>query len=219
MTSESKAIQRAKMVLDDVASLLEHHPAQADPKPGRPAGPGYGHLLRSGVALCYTAWEVYVEEALLETVELLMEDTEPVDLPGTLREWVAEAKPSPWAFVGDEWRSEVITLVARRIEGDDKGRYGFNTASVGNVDGLYRQVLGVSPICGVKWKGRSNAMVRREISQLVEIRGEIVHKGTTPSALNLNGVRTWSDFVTRVCDKFDDQLVEFRHGQTSTSKH
>nr|WP_246011062.1 HEPN domain-containing protein [Nocardia mexicana] len=197
-------------MLADVTSLLEHHPAQNDPRRGRPAGPGYGHLLRSGVALCYTAWEVFVEEALLETVELLLESTEPHSLPGTFRDWIVEGKPSPWAFVGDGWRSEALALVHKRIEGDGKGRFGFNTASVGNVDGLYNQVLGFSPIYAVKWSGRSNAMVRRDVSDLVEIRGEIVHKGTTPGALNLKGVRSWSEFVTRLCEKFDEQLVDFR---------
>lgn len=159
-----------------------------------------------------------MEEALLETVELLMEDTEPDDLPDTFREWIVDAKPSPWAFVGDGWRREALSLVEKRIEGDGKGRFGFNTASVGNVDGLYNQVLGVSPIYGVKWRGRSNTMVRRDVSDLVEIRGEIVHKGTTPGALNLKGVRSWSEFVTRLCEKFEEQLEEFRSQATSPGK-
>lgn len=216
--SASKAVERAKLVLADVESLIEHHPAQGDPKPGRPAGAGYGHLLRSGVALCYTAWEVYVEEALVETVELLTETVSPAELPETFREWVVTAKPSPWAFVGDGWRDEAVALVRARIEGDGKGRFGFNTASVGNVEGLYQQVLGIAPIYAVKWRGRSNEMVRRDVSDLVEIRGEIVHKGTTPGALNLKGVRSWADFVTRLCEKFDEQLIEFRTGLTSGNK-
>ncbi|WP_433563207.1 hypothetical protein ACQP1O_38400 [Nocardia sp. CA-151230] len=217
--TDSNAFARAGQVLADVASLLDHHPAQSDPKRGRPAGAGYGHLLRSSVALCYTAWEVYVEEALVETVQLLVADGEPDELPVAFRTWVAELKPSPWTFVGDAWRYQVVELVRERIEGDDTGRYGFNTASVGKVTGLYKEVLGYSPLQDIKWQSKSNAAVRRDISLLVQVRGEIVHKGTTPGSLNLKGVRDWSSFVGRLCEKFDEQLGQFRADVSSGSKN
>jgi hypothetical protein len=119
-------------------------------------------------------------------------------------------KPSPWAFVGDGWRDQAVELVRKRIEGDETGRYGFNTASVGKVSGLYEEVLGYSPLRDVKWQRKGNAAVRENISLLVTVRGEIVHKGTTPGSLSLSGVRSWSSFVERLCEKFDERLVEFR---------
>lgn len=116
-------------------SPLDHHPAQKDPKPGKPAGPGYGPLLRAGTALCYTAWEVYVEESLLETVQWFVGNSSPADLPEALRTWVAGQTGDPWTFVGESWRDAVIALVRARLEGDDACRFGFNTASVPKVKG------------------------------------------------------------------------------------
>lgn len=216
--SEPSALEAAKGLLEDVASLLDHHPAQKDPKPGKPPGPGYGPLLRAGTALCYTAWEVYVEEALLETVSWLLDNKSPDELPQALRSWVVERNGDPWAFVGDSWRSAVLEHVRSRLEGDEQGRYGFNTASVSGVEGLYNQILGYSPLRNIRWQKKSNASVRRDISTLVEVRGEIVHRGSTPGALALGGVRSWADFVRRLTEKFDAGLVEFRSGLATGGK-
>lgn len=216
--SQPPALDAARSLLEDVASLLDHHPAQKDPKPGKPPGPGYGPLLRAGTALCYTAWEVYVEEALLESVSWLLDNRSPEDLPEALRTWVADQNGDPWAFVGDSWRAAVLGLVRSRLEGDAQGRFGFNTASVSGVEGLYNQVLGYSPLRAIRWQKKSNAAVRKDISTLVEVRGEIVHRGTTPGGLSLGGVRSWADFIRRLTEKFDAGLVEFRTGIPSGSK-
>ncbi|MCD0172356.1 HEPN domain-containing protein [Micrococcus luteus] len=216
--SESSALGVAKSLLDDVASLLDHHPAQKDPKPGKPAGPGYGPLLRASTALCYTAWEVYVEEALIETVSWMLDNRSPDDLPDALRSWVSLQSGDPWAFVGDSWRSAVIEHVRARLEGDEQGRYGFNTASVPGVESLYNQILGYSPLREISWQKKANKAVRKDISTLVQVRGEIVHRGSTPGALSLGGVRSWADFVRRLTEKFDACLVEFRSGLTSGGK-
>nr|WP_108870579.1 HEPN domain-containing protein [Tessaracoccus timonensis] len=204
------ALEAAQNLLGDVNSLLDHHPAQKDPKPGKPAGPGYGPLLRAGTSLCYTAWEVYVEESLIETVEWLLENKEADELPKKLRSWVVEQRRDPWVFVGDSWRSTVLELVRSRIEGDSEGRYGFNTASVGGVESLYGSILDFCPLREIKWQKKANASVRKQISDLVKIRGEIVHRGSTPDALNLGQVRNWADFVRRLIEKFDERMVEFR---------
>lgn len=212
------AIQVANSLLEDVNSLLDHHPAQKDPKPGKPAGPGYGPLLRAGTSLCYTAWEVYVEESLTETVEWLLENKKVGELPEALRSWVAEQSNDPWAFVGDSWQSTVLDLVQSRIQGDEQGRYGFNTASVSGVESLYSNILGYCPLREIKWQKKTNASVRKDISSLVKVRGEIVHRGSTPGALNLSGVRGWADFVRRLVEKFDEHMVEFHSGLTSGGK-
>ena len=204
------ALKAAQELLGDVNSLLDHHPAQKDPKPGKPAGPGYGPLLRAGASLCYTAWEVYVEESLIETVEWLLTNKKADELPEKLRSWVAEQSSDPWVFVGDSWRSAVLELVRLRIEGDSDGRYGFNTASVRGVESLYKSILGFCPLREIKWQKKTNAAVRKQVSELVKIRGEIVHRGSTPDALNLGLVRNWADFVRRLIEKFDEHMVEFR---------
>ena len=113
--SDSSALKAATNLLNDADSLLAHHPASKehkaskDHKPAMPTAREYGPLLRSGVALCYTAWEVYVEEALIETVEWLLENLQPEELPKAMREWVAKDRPDPWVFVGDSWGGRITT--------------------------------------------------------------------------------------------------------------
>lgn len=216
--SGTSAFEAAKSLLGDVASLLEHHPAQQDPKPGKPAGSGYGPLLRASTALCYTAWEVYVEECLLETVEWFLKNKEVGDLPDALRSWVGEQNCDPWAFIGNSWQTAVLNLVRLRVEGDKQGRYGFNTASVSGVEGLYLQILGYCPLREISWQKKTNKSVRKDISTLVVVRGEIVHKGSTPGSLNLGSVRSWAEFVRRLTEKFDEHMGEFRSGLTSGDK-
>ncbi|MDK9661417.1 hypothetical protein [Propionibacterium freudenreichii] len=216
--SDSTAFEAAESLLGDVASLLENHPAQQDPKPGKPAGPGYGPLLRASTALCYTAWEVYVEECLLETVEWLLKNKAVGDLPDALRSWVGNQGCDPWAFVGNSWQTAVLELVRLRVEGDEQGRYGFNTASVPGVEGLYVQILGFCPLREISWQKKTNKSVRKDISTLVVVRGEIVHKGSTPKSLTLGRVRSWADFVRRLTEKFDEHMVEFRTKPTSASR-
>lgn len=208
--NEISALDAAKRLLGDVDSLLDHHPAQRDPKPGKPTGPGYGPLLRAGTALCYTAWEVYVEEALLETTRCLLDNDDAQNLPSAMRSWAVEQSRDPWAFVGDSWKATVMELLRSRLEGDEQGRNGFNSASVPKVEGLYKQILGYSPIRDIRWPKRSNQSVREQISLLVHVRGEIVHRGSTPGALTLGGVRGWASFVRRLTEKFDERLVAFR---------
>ncbi|MCB6401424.1 HEPN domain-containing protein [Schaalia odontolytica] len=216
--SDLTALKTAAELLSDVDSLLDLHPASKDHKSGTSTALGYGPLLRSGVALCYTAWEVYVEEALVETVEWLLENLEPQELPKAMREWVAKDRPDPWLFVGDSWRAESLRRVRAHIEGDDEGRYGFNAASVGKVIRLYTDILGFDPLSSVTWQNKTNAAVKNGVADLFAIRGEIVHKGATPGHLNLGGARGWVDFVRRLTEKFDACLVEFRTGLTSGGK-
>lgn len=206
------ALESAEALLSDVESLMQHHPAQKDPSRGRPPGAGYGPLLRACVALCYTAWEVYVEEALNETVATLCHDLDPVSLPDALRSWATANIADGWLFAGDSWRVEIPRAVESLTLGDGNTEFGLNTASPKQVSILYRDVLGIDPLAAVRWQGRTNKSVRDEVHNLVKVRGEIVHKGATPNSLNLAGVRAWVDFVRRLCGKFDQQLAKLVAG-------
>lgn len=219
MSQALTALEASDALLEDVRSLLEHHPASKLSGPGRPAlAPGVDPLLRACVSLCYTAWEVYVEEALRETVADLVSRDDPQGLPISLRDWVAaKAKSDPWAFAGGGWKSTVAAELDKRLDGSG-GKFGFNTASPDGVIKLYREVLGFEPLTSVSWQRYSNDKVLADVGTLVEVRGEIVHRGTTPGKLDFNGVRAWIAFIERLCAKFDARLVEFRTGIPSGAK-
>lgn len=210
MTS-STALEASGSHIADVRSLLEHHPASKLTGPGRPvAAPGIDPLLRACVSLCYTAWEVYVEEALRETVEDLLGRLDADELPSKLRDWVGGvAKSDPWLFAGTGWKQVIRDELSRRIDGVG-GKSGFNTASPDNVIALYKSVLGFEPLTAVSWQAYGNDKVLSSLGDLVSLRGEIVHKGTTPGGLDIQGVRDWVAFVERLCQKFDARMASYR---------
>ena len=219
MSQKLTALEASDALLEDVRSLLEHHPASKLSGPGRPvSAPGVDPLLRACVSLCYTAWEVYVEEALRETVADLLNRDDPQDLPISLRDWAAaKAKSDPWAFAGEGWKLVVATELEKRLDGSG-GRSGFNTASPDGVIKLYKEVLGFEPLTIVSWQGYANHKVLADVEKLVEVRGEVVHRGTTSGVLDFRGVRNWIAFVERLCAKFDSRLVDFRFNTTSSGK-
>jgi hypothetical protein len=92
----SQALDRLNVMLGDVDNLLEFHPAARSNGKGRPAG-DLKPLLRSSVVLTYAAWEVYVEDSMIETVRgIAQPPTVPARLPEELRKFVGLATIDPW---------------------------------------------------------------------------------------------------------------------------
>lgn len=184
----------------DVGTLLDLHPAVANPGAGRPPG-DTGPLLRSSVVLIHTAWENYVEQFVLEAASALLATIgdDHTRLPGGLRRGLEEKfGDDPWALAGTGWRTEAVASVQVAV-----GR--LNTPNSNAVEGLCKKYLGIRDVfdrCG--WQNKQPEAVRADLDQLVhEVRGEIVHKGRTVGPLTLGGVRSWRDFVGRLVQRLD----------------
>ncbi|MET8198005.1 hypothetical protein [Micromonospora taraxaci] len=96
----SKALERLGVMLGDVDNLLDYHPAAKEPVRGRPPG-NLKPLLRSCVVLTYAAWEVYVEDSMIEAAESIAESASgPVQVPATLRAFVTSWCKDPWCLAG-----------------------------------------------------------------------------------------------------------------------
>lgn len=212
-----KALEASKRLLEDVNSLLENHPASKQVRPGRPsAGVGVDPLLRSCVALCYAAWEVYVEEALHGAVEHLLNNLDAQSLPSSLRNWIASeyGKNDPWNFAGEGWKAETRNLIGLRLYGKD-GQNGFNSANAKAVKKLYGDILGYEPLSEISWQSMSNDRVVREIEALVYERGAIVHTGVSVSGEKAKGKLSFKTvssrvlFIERLCEDFNRKLVDF----------
>ncbi|MEV4281482.1 HEPN domain-containing protein [Actinoplanes xinjiangensis] len=197
----------------DVNILLELHSGSG--VPGRPAG-NNGPLLRSALVLLVTAWENYVEQVLIEAVDHVMPNiaADPALLSPYLRDAVAKkAKDSPWAVIGDGW----LEVARKRLDYEIDA---FNNAASKQVNELVKQVLGIEDILdSVSWQGVGPAKAQSDLTELVnDIRGEIVHKGTTPGDLGLPGVRSWKRYTANLVKNFDVALakaVTDRYGSCS----
>lgn len=187
-------------LMQDVQNLDALHPA---PKgtPGRPPG-DTGPLLRSMVVLLHTAWENYVEQVSLEGLNFLLEEIgqDHTKLPRALKVKVAAAK-NPWALAGVLWQTEGREAVRREAS-------KLNTPNVENSEALLDLALGMpEALHGIRWQKMSSPKVIANIDEFVhDIRGEIVHKGSTPGKLNKAGVGSWITFFANLTLRLDNKI-------------
>jgi hypothetical protein len=185
----------------DVKTLLELHPTVRRPGAGRPSG-DTGPLLRATIVLIHTAWENYFEQVVIEAASAVHDaiGTDHRRLPSGTRQ-VLGSKKDPWALAGDAWKAEADLSVRAKVA-------ALNTPSAKNVEEIAQQCLGfVGLLEACSWQGKPPSAVREDLDMLVlEVRGEIVHKGRTPAPLHLSGVKSWDTFTTRLVDRADTAI-------------
>lgn len=207
MTAALKALSTA---LEDVDNLLAHHPNTATPKRGRPPSQE-GPLIRSCVLLTYAAWEVYVEDSVIWSVEQLVSVADPGLLPSALRGFVSGGTSDPWSLAGDAWRgatTKAVTLLVRGSD-EDETTFGMNSAGPRQINKLHDDVLGVRLLDKCRWKNKSNDAVKSELASLVRVRGSIAHTGKPPGTLHLGGARAWRTFAQRLAEHLDGHVEQW----------
>jgi hypothetical protein len=191
----------------DASTLLDYHPTSQSgvPASGRPPG-DTGPLLRSTVVLLHTAWENYIENAVLEAAQVMLDavGADHKKLPPRLwRALESSGQKNPWSLANEGWISEADNFISNKVA-------RLNTPSCHNVDELVEVCLGISGVLdSCRWQNASNEYVRAQLDLFVrDVRGEIVHKGTTPGALNKTGVREWRAFLDKLVARIDGALPQ-----------
>lgn len=197
----SIAIEVFEKLDRDVEVLLSLHSGSGTP--GRPSG-NNGPLLRSALVLLVTAWENYIEQVTGEVYDHVSPiiAADPSLLPAYLKDAVSKkAKESAWAVVGNGW----LAVAKKRFEYEIDS---FNNAASRQVNELIDRLLGIPNVLDlVSWQGVGSAKAQAELTELVnDIRGEIVHKGTTPGELDLPGVRSWRRYMGNLVRSYDKAL-------------
>lgn len=195
----------------DVENLVTLHPSQQG-TPGRPAG-DTGPLLRSAVVLLHTAWENYVEQLAIEGLDLLLNEIagDHNRLPASMKTNLGNLK-NPWSLAGSLWQAEARAAVER-----EAGR--LNTPNVANTESLFELAIGLpNGLHDISWQKMSRAKVLANVDEFVhDIRGEIVHKGTTPSPLHKGGVENWIKFFDGLVSKLDPKIGTHLEAITGTA--
>jgi hypothetical protein len=198
-------------LLKDVNNLLTLHPSSQGTA-GRPAG-DLGPLLRSTLVLLHTAWENYVEQVATEGLEFLLSQIgdDHTRLHHTLRSKLGSNR-DPWSLAGTAWKSEARSTVAKTV-----GK--LNTPNVENTENLLDLALGLADgLQGISWQNKTSAKIVEEVDEFVhDIRGEIVHKGTTPLPLNKAGVTEWGGFFDKLVVRLDDKVGAHLGGLSGTA--
>lgn len=197
----SQATQTYSLLRADIETLVGLQSVPGQPERSTDASEP---LLRAVVVLLVTAWENYVEQAVSEAFEHVMSIIEePRSLSSHMQGVLSRAaKEDVWSVTGVQWRRVVVAEAATLIK-------KLNNAASVQVNELMAKVLGLpSFLSAVTWVGSPAANVEGDLKSLVnDVRGEIVHKGRTPSALNVSGLAEWRSFVDKLVAETDRALA------------
>jgi hypothetical protein len=187
--------------LVEVALLLEIHRQIAGPTVG--AKHNVEVLNKSGIVLLVACWEAYVEDLAGESFKLLLRRAKDPNAFST-KVLIAASKAlredkdarRVWDLAGDGWRT-----VLRNHQGQVVRRYigNLNTPKPDRIDELFASLLGLSSVSRRwSWRKCNPAQARARLNRLVELRGSIAHRVSTPRSVQKKDVVNSADFVGRL---------------------
>jgi len=164
----SEAFRAFQYNLEDVKRLIESHGALSGTGQGRR---GLGHITRSGVVMLCAAWELYLEQVVIEGLKFAVTftgspDSLPLPVQKELSSFVRKHKNElkPLQLSGEGWKSllqgHASTIVER-----------FNTPKSSPTDDMFNKLLGLSNLSEC-WTIGADA-----VDKFVSARGDIAHRG------------------------------------------
>lgn len=135
-------------------------------------------LKRAGIILTVTAWETLIENVLTSKFEERLAHAQtPDDIRGAFnfvaQAWLDSTKPRPPAlaeWAGTGWKALVLDRFRRDIS-------ELNTPSSMNIRRLFKRYLDMDITSNWKWRRVSPSRACQKLDQLIELRGDLVHRG------------------------------------------
>jgi hypothetical protein len=188
----------------DIDKLLQVHRELTGTKPGRRYAVEV--LNKSGIVLLTSFWEAYCEDVAAEALERLVSDSpDATALPIALQKLIAkELKADPhelaiWQLADDRWRT---TLQARLIQLQESRNRKLNTPNAENIDDLFRSAVGIEKISSSwYWSGMSAVQARGKLGKLIELRGEVAHRGQAAAGVRKTDVRSYYTHIKYLVGK------------------
>lgn len=154
--------------LVDVDRLIESHTHLSGTGQGRR---GLGHITRSGVVMLCAAWELYLEDVLLEGIRFAIDNTQEVDeLPSSVQKELSRFVKGhkhdlkPLQLAGDGWRNVLEDHAINLVN-------SLNTPKAGPINDLFSRFLGMEELSSC-WGIGADA-----IDDFVTARGDVAHRG------------------------------------------
>jgi RiboL-PSP-HEPN len=156
-------------MLKDVDRIIDTHKSLLTGGKGKKA---LGHLTRGGVLLLCAAWELFMEELLVEAVKACREkaitpDNLPLPVQKTIAGYVKESKHAlkPLALAGDGWKAIYLDIANETVA-------ALNTPKSHNIDKIFHDLLGINEL------SKCWSIEAKNVNLFVEARGDIAHKGS-----------------------------------------
>lgn len=138
-------------------------------------------LTKSCIVLFVACWEAFIEDCAETAVEFLVNEApSPTKLPKELLKHISsELKADKndqkiWELCGDGWRQVVRNHYKTMLS---KHLGPFNTPRAGNIDTLYKAVLGLEGLSSCwHWKRMPSKTAKEKLSEVITLRGSIAHR-------------------------------------------
>lgn len=197
-----------KNMLDDVDRIIQSHKQLNHRGLGRR---GLGHITRSGVLMLCAAWELYLEEIIVESVNVLIaRATSPTSLPQAVQKEIAKhVKDSKHELkalelAGDGWKVTYHNHTTQSL-------VGFNTPKSVNVNRLFERFVGIADLSD-DWSIGSSSL-----DKFVAVRGDIAHKGKDAGYITISNLNDYRSQIHRCVIDTDNTLANHLKKSTSGS--
>ena len=157
--------------------------------------------------LC-AAWELYVEELLVESARILRgraaaPDQLPLSVQKEIARAVKESKHELKALelAGDGWKAVYDSHVSLRAS-------ALNTPKSTNLDTLFEHLTGMRNVSAT-WSIGAMA-----VNSFVAARGEIAHRGRDAGYVTIDSLKSYREQVIRTVIDTDNAMADFIRGNS-----
>lgn len=210
----SDPIERLAENLADVTRLMQIHTQTTGTGRGRRTGVEV--LNKSGIVLAVACWEAFVEDCATEAFEFMTAHIQdPSKLPKGVLQLVAKAVRddkhdlSPWTLAGDGWK---LQLQKHRQNAIQRYVSPLNTPRAEQVDALFAVLLDLPKLSDAWTWHRSRAdRSRKELSDLITLRGAIAHRVSPDWAVQKFSVARAVEFIGYIANLTSNRVRTHVH--------
>lgn len=206
----SNARKRFDQNSEDIDNLIDLYRGVVDLWEGgdepEPVPEGYEVLFRSAVVLLVSFWEAYIEDICSESLNHLVKHaTDAEKLPKDIKKQVADELKAAknqiemWLLADNGWRHYLEKRLPTMREARERS---FNTPKAQNTADFVRKVLGINDI-RTSWSfdGITPDMASKQLDKLVEVRGQIAHRGRVEQRLDEKYIEEHVAFLRNIVSK------------------
>jgi len=182
---------------NEVLNLYLIHETVTGERPGRRYNVEV--LNKSCIVLLTACWEAFVEDTASIAFEFLIDNSQdnrrmPKEVRKKVASWIKGDKNElrMWDLAGEGWKS-----IFR--EHKQKVLSSFNTPKAGNVDDLYKELLGLANLSEKwHWPGMPADKARERLAEYIDLRGSIAHRVKASKKVHKRTVEHYQVFITRL---------------------
>lgn len=187
------------LLMKDVIKLCKTHEQLNQTGKGKR---GLGHITRSGVFMLCAAWEIYNEDVVRESFNIIINIIDNADslTHGVRAEIVnnflaAKDKSKIFNLTGERWKDLSKSLCNKHLD-------CFNTPNYKKLKKIYKQYLGIEDIAD-SW-----SLGGQYIDSFVKARGAIAHKGSSSNYIKIALLKKYIQNVSKTVEENDKYLLK-----------